>query len=284
MSTNRDDFGIAIRSALLQRGARQKFSLFFLICLSILILFFDNHNSNTIQNVRLALNDGIYRVSSISTAPFKFLSDIGTKITEHFRVYNENKVLHAELEKFKKKDFQLEYLSSQNRKLREVLETTSDKKYNSVLTKVILDKESPFLKSVIINRGSNSKIKKGMPVIDGNYLVGRIVEVNFLSSRVLLLNDLNSKIAATIEPSAVQAILTGSGELMPTLEYLPDEFKSESNNTIFTSGKDGVLLPGIPIGKTVVLENQLKVKLFSDPNQLSFVKVILSNIENLKEF
>ena len=43
MSSSRDDFGIAIRSALLQRGARQKFSLFFLICLSILTLDSDDH-------------------------------------------------------------------------------------------------------------------------------------------------------------------------------------------------------------------------------------------------
>ena len=39
MSTSRDDFGIAIRSALLQRGTRQKFSLFFLITLAAIIFF-----------------------------------------------------------------------------------------------------------------------------------------------------------------------------------------------------------------------------------------------------
>ena len=36
-----------------------------------------------------------------------------------------------------------------------------------------------------------------MPVIDKDYLVGRIVETNYLSSRVLLLNDLNSRIPVT---------------------------------------------------------------------------------------
>ena len=45
--------------------------------------------------------------------------------------------------------------------------------------------------------------------------------------------------------------------------------------TVFTSGKDGVFIPGIPIGKTEIDGEKLKVKLFSDPNQLSFVTVQL---------
>ena len=52
MSTSRDDFGIAIRSALLQRGAKQKFSLFVLILLSVLIFAFDNINLKAIKVIR----------------------------------------------------------------------------------------------------------------------------------------------------------------------------------------------------------------------------------------
>ena len=54
MSTSRDDFGIAIRSALLQRGARQKFSLFFLLCLSLIIFFLDIY-PNKIEHYRVEL-------------------------------------------------------------------------------------------------------------------------------------------------------------------------------------------------------------------------------------
>ena len=52
---------------------------------------------------------------------------------------------------------------------------------------MLLDKESPFLKSIIINKGTKSKILKGMPVMDNANLLGRVVEINYLSSRVLLL-------------------------------------------------------------------------------------------------
>ena len=134
------------------------------------------------------------------------------------------------------------------------------------------------MKSIIINRGSRSGVKRGMPVLDGNYLIGRIVEVNYLSSRVLLLNDLNSRIPVTFGKESTQAILSGKGGSNPELEYLPELFNSSSNINVFTSGKDGVLIPGLPIGKTEVDENQTFVKLFSDPNQLSFVTVQLTEI------
>ena len=72
MSTSRDDFGIVIRSALLQRGAKQKFSLFVLILLSLFIFILDNSNLKPIKILRSLINDGIYRISAVSSSPIKF--------------------------------------------------------------------------------------------------------------------------------------------------------------------------------------------------------------------
>ena len=63
-----------------------------------------------------------------------------------------------------------------------------------------------------------------MPVLDKEYLVGRIVETNYLSSRVLLLNDLNSRIPVTFGEDGIQAILKGNGGSKPILEYLPEGY------------------------------------------------------------
>ena len=62
MATSRDDFGIAIRSALLQRGARQKFSLFVLILIAIVIFALDNTQLKPVKVIRSLLNDGVYLV------------------------------------------------------------------------------------------------------------------------------------------------------------------------------------------------------------------------------
>ena len=279
MSSSRDDFGIAIRSALLKKGARQKFSLVFLLIIATIIFLLDANQFKFIKITRILINDGIYRLTNISTAPFKLLPSINKKIKDTVFALNENEELKVEIKKFKNKEFQVEFLKNQNESLRKILESDVKIKGKSILAKVLLDKDSPYLKSIVINRGSKSGINKGMPVVDGNYLVGKIVEVNYLSSRVLLLNDLNSRIPISFGEESTQAILSGKGENKPMLEYLPDLYEPYGNLTVYTSGKDGVFLPGIPVGKTEMEELNVKVKLFSDPNQLSFVTVQLINFE-----
>ena len=274
MSSSRDDFGIAIRSALLQRGAATKFSLVSLIILAIIIFILDTNNFSFVKPVRSIINDAIYRVSLVASTPAKVLPQAFEGLTSFIDLKKENEKLKAELEIFRQKELNVEYLTNQNKNLKKILDSNEAVlKSNIILSKVLIDKSSPYLKSIIINRGSKSGVLKGLPVLDKENLIGRVVETNYLSSRVLLLNDLNSRIPVTFGKDGVQAILKGNGGIRPSLEYLPEDFIIEPNIDVFTSGKDGIFLPGSPIGKTT---QNGEVKLFSDPNQLSFVKIDLS--------
>jgi rod shape-determining protein MreC len=115
-----------------------------------------------------------------------------------------------------------------------------------------------------------------MVVMDGAYLIGKVVEVNYLSSRVLLLSDLNSKIPVIVEPNAVFSILSGTGKNHGIIQYSKkyDDIKSES--VIYTSGAGNLFKAGIPIGKINdnFLNDEKNVEFFSDFSQLRFVKVL----------
>ena len=91
MSTSRDDFGIAIRSALLQRGTRQKFSLFFLITLASIIFILDIKNFKVISISKNIINDGIYRLVNIVNLPVNFISNTGKATNEILFTFKENK-------------------------------------------------------------------------------------------------------------------------------------------------------------------------------------------------
>jgi len=274
MSSSRDDFGIAFRSALLQRGAAQKFSLFFLIIIAVIIFFLDVYGFGFMKPVRSIVNDGIYRVSLVVSSPSRFIPQATGKLTNLFNIKSENEKLKKALEVYRQKELSVEYLTNENKNLKKILESDDTLfKKHIVLSKVLIDKDSPYLKSIIINRGSKSGILKGMPVMDKEFLVGRIVETNYLSSRVLLLNDLNSRIPVIFGKEGVQAILKGTGGSKPALEYLPEGYVIQEGIDVFTSGKDGIFLPGSPIGTTT---EEGEVELFSESSQLSFVKVDLS--------
>ena len=284
MSTSRDDFGIAIRSALLQRGAKQKFSLFVLIVISLIIFALDNINLKPIKVLRSLLNDGVYRVSVISSSPIKLSSATKDFFVNHIFIYKENKDLRSELEELKKQELKTSYLETENKKLQELVQLDKKSAFITVGAKIMLDKNSPYLNSAIINKGSNSGIKLGMPVLSKGYLAGRIVEVNYLSSRILMLNDLNSRIPVVITPNGDQAILAGSGRRKPILEYLPENFDFRTKNTVYTSGKDGVLISGIPVGEIDVNQTgkRVEVKLFSDPDQIFLVNVLIGQSTDLE--
>ncbi|RPG94358.1 MAG: rod shape-determining protein MreC [Candidatus Pelagibacter sp. TMED263] len=272
MSSSRDDFGIAFRSALLQRGAAQKFSIFSLLFLAIIVFFLDVYGFKFMKPVRSVINDAVYRVSLVASSPSRFVPKATGGFASFLSVKKENERLKQELEAFKQKELNVEFLSNQNKNLKKILESEESflKKESMILSKVLIDKSSPYLKSIIINRGSKSGILKGMPVLDKEYLVGRVVETNYLSSRVLLLNDLNSRIPVTFGDEGTQAILKGIGKNQPVLEYLPEGYVVEGGVDVFTSGKDGIFFPGSPIGITA---EDGRVKLFSEASQLSFVKV-----------
>ena len=80
----------------------------------------------------------------------------------------------------------------------------------------------------------------------------------------------------TLDADNSQAILSGGGTAKPKLEYLPEGYEFTENVNVFASGKDGIFISGTPIGETT-LEGE--VNLFVDPNQLSFVTVILKKNE-----
>ena len=117
-----------------------------------------------------------------------------------------------------------------------------------------------------------------MVVLDGEYLVGKVVEVNYMTSRILLLSDFNSKIPVSIEPAGVQSILSGSGKDDAIIQYLKEDYTIEDNAVVYTSGSGGLFKAGIPIGKIknldLDLDKERSVKFFSDFSQLRFVKIL----------
>ena len=276
METSRDDFSIAIRSAFLRKDTRQKFSLLALIIVSIVLLYLETINTKAINVTRYFIKDVIYRVSAIASIPGDISETLVDKVKTHFFVYQENEILRQEIQKIKSEENQINYLKAENKKLARAIEANEMTEYESVISKVMIDKESPFLKSVVINKGFKSDLKKGMPVLDGAYLIGRLTEVNYLSSRVLLISDLNSKIPVIIEPNGYNAIMSGDGDERAILDFLPRNHEITIGNFVYTSGTDGIFRPGIPIGKVEFKDGKYLLNFSSDLTQLYLVNVVVS--------
>ena len=271
METSRDDFIIAIRSAFLKKSNKQRFSLIGLIFFSIILIVLTRINFTPINYLKSGLNEVVYRISFIVSLPEKKLVYSANTIKEHYKMYEEFVFLKKSLKDLEGDKYTLNYLVSENKRLRKLIDEyiiNSDE----LVAKVLLDKESPFLKSIIVNKGSQDNVKIGMAVLDGPYLIGKIVEVNYSSSRALLISDLNSKIPVILEPGNIQSIMSGSGKTLGEIQYFKNsDLKISDNKLIYTSGSGGIFKAGIPIGK---LNEENKVEFLSDLSQLTFVKLV----------
>ena len=274
METNRDDFIIAIRSAFLKKGNRQRFSLTTLIIISIIILIFEKYNFKAINLLKTSLKEIVYRSTFIVSVPENLVKNAYKLSLEHINLYEDYKKLNLEYKKLKAENLNIEFIKSENKILKSKIEDIKDQKYE-VLAKVIIDKQSPFLKSLIVNRGSKDKIELGMAVLDGDFLVGKVVEVNYLTSRILLLSDLNSKIPVSIEPNGIQSILSGTGGKHGKLQYmLSDNLNIKGEDEVFTSGSGNIFNAGIPVGTVKIKDNLPEIIFHSDFSQLRLVKIV----------
>jgi len=275
MVKSRDDFVIAFRSAFLKKNTKQRFSLLTLIIISLIILIFSNLNLKIINILEKGLQDIVYRSSLIVSIPEKKFNEYYIKAKDHLNLYNLKNEEENLLEKYNAEKLANEYLISENNRLREII-GEQQLSQGSIIAKVLLDKESPFLNSIIINKGSKDNIELGMTVVKDEYLIGKVIEVNFLTSRAILITDINSKIAGVIEPLGIHVIVSGNGKTQGVIEYLKDEnyLKLNDELNIYTSGVAGIFKPGIPIGKLKLNDKEMFVDFFTDLSQLDFVKIL----------
>ena len=280
MATSREDFGIAIRSAFLKKGAQQRFSLFALIIFSIVLIFAETIETKPLNYLRSFFKDVVYRSSVVISSPIEGFKIIVNTTTDHISLSNKYSQLKEENAKLKDQIYDPNFLIFENKQLKKLLDERITSPGSLVSSRVILDKHSPYLNSLTINNGSNKKIKKGMAVLDGKNFIGRIVDVNFFSSRILLVSDLNSKIPVIIEPAGYHAILSGTGKIEPNLDFLPENHTVQPGDKVYTSGKEGIFLPGISIGQVKMNDEKMVVSLFSDLSQITFVNI---NFGHLKD-
>ena len=276
MATSRDDFIIAIRSAFLKKSTQQKFSLLTLVFISIFIIILSSFEFRIIRYLKIGINEIVYRSSFVVSIPENFIKNTFIEITDYSTFFKDYKKNRKELEDLKSINISSEIIQFENKELKELINdyvSSSDK----ILAKIIVDQDSPFLKSIIINKGSKDNIKIGTNIYDQSYLVGRVIEVNFKTARVLLLSDLNSNVPVSIAPQNVQAIITGSGENYGEIKYIKEGLNNKFNDQsiVYTSGTGAIFKSGIPIGKLKIKEGEMakkfKVEFYSDFSQLKYV-------------
>ena len=279
MASGRDDFIIAVRSAFLKKSNKQQFSLLALIIFSIFLIFLSNLNFVGIKYIKIGVNEATYRLSALVSFPEKKLNQTINFFSEYFNVYKENQNLKDQIIKLSSEKLNYIFLENENKKLKEIIGEEQNLT-DGVISKVLIDKDGKFLKSIILNKGTKDGVKIGMVVLENSYLVGQIIETNYTTSRAILISDLNSNIPVVLEPGSFQSILSGTGKDYGKIKYSKNKLPLDENMIVYTSGSGGNFKAGLPIGTLNKELEKFTVEFFSDLSQLSYVKI--QSIDGMK--
>jgi rod shape-determining protein MreC len=196
------------------------------------------------------------RLKTFAIGSFSVLNEIATSITSIFRrddsiaqLKHENAKLMLEVNRLRK-------AGQENEDLRAMIALKDTSKYPLIPAKVISKLVSKIQGNFIINRGSSSNIKKGMPVLNQKGLIGLISEVSENYSVVNTLESNSLNIAVTIQRINVNGILSYDGNSL-VIKNVPSTFDIKVGDRIETSDFSSLFPPAIPIG--VILRKESNV-------------------------
>lgn len=196
------------------------------------------------------------------------------------RLTQRNSELEAEIARLQSQIIELQQQNSELEVLSALLDFARTNPGPDYLTAAVIGRDpSPFLHYIIINRGSDDGLRRGMPVVSSQGLVGRVAAVTAGAARVQLISDPGSAVNVRVQPSGAEALISGSitGEL--TIESIPQEAKVQIGDLVLTSGLGGNYPADILIGQLSGV-SKLPVELFQTASvqpivDFSKLKVVL---------
>ncbi|NLX90741.1 MAG: rod shape-determining protein MreC [Firmicutes bacterium] len=230
------------------------------ILLALSLVFFTGEDLAHVNLVKDTFLTGFSQVQG-------FVARLGASTAGFFQgifdfrnLQEENKELRKELAERENLRHQILELQKENYRLRGMLDFKERTEYELLPAEVIARDPSNWFETITVNRGALHGVKKNMPVITSQGLVGNILKVSRTSSRVLLLTDSRRAVSALVmrsrEPGDVGIVEGSSGESASLrMTNLPPEANIQPGDTVISSGLGGIFPKGLVIG--TVLETGL---------------------------
>jgi rod shape-determining protein MreC len=276
------------------------------VIVSLVLLFFFNvialfisgrhYNSPQVSSSGHSHGPGQYFIAIV--APFqKGLTQtihFAEKLWSHYfylvSVAKENEELKIALSKAIEKNHECIETELSNQRFRKFLNFQKTMANDTIAAQVVGKDPSPWFKSIIIDKGFSDGVKKGLPVVIPEGVVGQIIEVTKHYSKVLLLIDRNSAIDSVAQRTRAKGIIRGSSDGRFFFQYVLKKYEIQEGDIVISSGLDGVFLKGLRVGKiqSITQKNssifhEVVVTPFVDFEKLEEVMIVLPKPEQNEE-
>lgn len=267
-----------------RRNWRANRALYFVVSLLACIGLIIASRTGLLSPIESLLTVPLSAVSGVLNRAALGITNTLTDLSEIQTLRQRNADLEEALAQFQAEIVELREISSDYNRLSSLLDYTSTARdQQTVAAEVVGIDQSSFLRTILINRGARDGITMGMPVVTGQGLVGRVMDISANAARVLMITDVSSAVSARLQTNRVEGSVIGltSGNLRMT--YIPLNETVNEGDLVVTSGLGGNFPSDITIGQvTSVRDLQLElyqeaeVRSLVDFDTLEFVLVVTS--------
>jgi rod shape-determining protein MreC len=244
------------RLALPLKVLADRFAFGALVILSLALLAVGKVNVHLLEGVGTRINDALVPALGALMQPVSASRRLVEGVGELLALRAENARLKEQNLRLLEWQSVARQLDVENAALRQLLKMRAHPNRPTAVTgRVVADAGGPFVHTVLLDVGLEDGAARGMAAVNERGMIGRVIEVGRHSARVLLLTDFNSRIPVLVEPSRDQAILAGNNTRRPNLVFLPLNPRLVVGNRVLTSGRGGVLPPGLEIGTVIAIDD-----------------------------
>ncbi len=253
----------------------QRFAFIALFVLAFALIVLGKADVLIVERARSVVVDMMTPVVRVLSQPASILSEATDNVRDLANLRAENARLREDNQQMQAWRDQAHRLKAENAQLQALLNYKAPPAVNSFAVRVTGDTGGVFAHALLIAAGRDDGVRKGMAVISGDGLVGRVAQVGRQASRVMLITDITSRIPVVLEKSRIRGILAGNNTEKPRLLYVPAGARVAPGDRVVTSGHAGGLPAGISVGVvTSVDDSSIRVQPFMDRDRLEMVEVL----------
>lgn len=240
-----------------------------LITVNVILLSITSKSRSTLSVGRVGLSF-VAPFQEIVTRTFRFTRGVWAHYFSLVSVSQENDILKKMLNESIEKNNQWHEIELANARLRNLLNFQKAPTNRVVAAEVIGKDPARWFKTVIIDKGKAEGLQKGLPVVLPQGIVGQVIEVSSHYSKVMLIIDRNSAVDALVQRSRARGIIKGASADECRFEFVLRKHDVQIDDTVISSGLDGVYPKGLRIGRVSNL-SQRKSDIFYDITVAPFV-------------
>jgi rod shape-determining protein MreC len=171
-------------------------------------------------------------------------------------VREDNKRLQGQSAVMERRIQQLEEQALETQRLQRLLALRESAGVDSLAARVVGKDATNWFKTILVDRGSLQGVRRNMPVVSPDGLVGRVLEVTPTTAKVQLVTDPMSAVGGLIQRTRVTGIVSGGLAVGARVRYLPLLADVTVGDELITSGMGGLFPKGIPIGRITAVERK----------------------------